>query len=227
MTPREIFLNGCNEIAANFTDFKPTQKGQKLTKLASDKEILFEIYFGSSMRNYSGSVSILPQVAIYCKRLKKLMQEELPYSTDLVFVSYLSYLTPRRQFRDWQLAGASLEPSVQEISAAIKDYALGVFELFADKQKAVEFMRRHGAKFNKNLSAFDLYPIYFVYYFGGKDAAEAFFNICLSDCTYKGRFYKLYEELANGAEADFSRSSFWSDTEAKFTFIKGLRILNG
>ena len=77
MSPREIFLNGCNEIAANFTDFKPTQKGQKLTKLASDKEILFEIYFGSSMRNYSGSVSILPQIAIYCKRLKKLMQEEL------------------------------------------------------------------------------------------------------------------------------------------------------
>ena len=227
MTPREIFLNGCNEIAANFTDFKPTQKGQKLTKLASNKEILFEIYFSSSIRNYSGSVSILPQIAIYCKRLKKLMQEELPYSTDLVFVSYLSYLTPRRQFRDWQLAGASLEPSVQEISAAIKDYALSIFELFEDKRKAVEFMRRHGAKFNKNLSAFDLCPIYFVYYFGGKDAAEAFFNICLSDCTYKGRFYKLYEELAKGAEADFSRSLFWSDTEAKFAFVKGLKILNG
>ena len=100
MTPREIFLNGCNEIAANFTYFKLTQKGQKLTKIASDKEILFEIYFGSSMRNYSGSVSILPQIAIYCKRLKKLMQEELPYSTDLVFVSHLGYLTPRKQFRD-------------------------------------------------------------------------------------------------------------------------------
>ena len=107
MSPREIFLNGRNEIAANFAYFKPTQKGQKLTKLASDREILFEIYFGSSMRNYAGSVSILPQVAIYCKRLKKLMQEELPCSTDLVFVSYLSYLTPRRQFRDWQLARAS------------------------------------------------------------------------------------------------------------------------
>ncbi|WP_298788386.1 hypothetical protein [uncultured Campylobacter sp.] len=227
MTPREIFLNGCAEIAANFTDFKPTQKGQKLTKIASDKEILFEIYFSSSMRNYAGSVSILPQIAIYCKRLKKLMQEELSYSTDLVFVSHLSYLTPRRQFRDWQLAGANFEPSVCEISAAIKDYALPIFELFEDKRKAVEFMTQRGAKFNKNLSAFDLCPIYFVYYFGGKDAAEAFFNICLSDCTYKGRFYKLYEELANGAEADFSRSSFVGDTEAKFAFIKGLRILNG
>ena len=86
MTPRELFLNGCNEIAANFTDFKPTQKGQKITNLASEKDISFEIYFSSSMRNYAGSVSILPQVAIYCKRLKKLMQEELPYSTDLVFV---------------------------------------------------------------------------------------------------------------------------------------------
>lgn len=227
MSPREIFLNGCNEIAANFTDFKPTQKGQKLTKLASDKEILFEIYFGSSMRNYSGSVSILPQVAIYCKRLKKLMQEELPYSTDLVFVSHLGYLTPRRQFRDWQLAGASFEPSVREISTAIKDYALPIFELFEDKQKAVEFMMQRGAKFNKNLSAFDLRPIYFVYYFSGKDAAETFFNVCLSDCTYKGRFYKLYEELANGAEADFSRSLFVGDTEAKFAFVKGLKILNG
>ena len=227
MTPREICLNGCAEIAANFTDFKPTQKGQRLTKIGCDKDISFEIYFSSSMRNYAGSVSILPQVAIYCKRLKKLMQEELPYSTDLVFVSYLSYLTPRRQFRDWQLAGASFEPSVCDISAAIKDCALPIFELFEDKQKAVEFMMRHGAKFNKNLSALDLRPIYFVYYFGGRDAAEAFFNVCLSDCTYKGRFYKLYEELANGAEADFSRSSFMGNTEAKFAFLKGLKILNG
>ena len=85
-------------------------------------------------------------------------------------------------------------------------------------------MTRHGAKFNKNLSAFDLYPIYFVYYFGSRDAAEAFFNICLSECTYKGRFCQLYEELANGAEMDFSRSSFMDDTEAKFAFVKGLRI---
>ena len=111
MTPREIFLNGCNEIAANFTDFKPTQKGQKLTKLASNKEILFEIYFSSSIRNYSGSVSILPQIAIYCKRLKKLMQEELPCSTDLVFVSYLSYLTPRKQFRDRHSRALALSPA--------------------------------------------------------------------------------------------------------------------
>ena len=227
MTPREIFLNGCARIAANFSYFKPTQKGQRLTKIGGDKDISFEIYFSSSMRNYSGSVSILPQVAIYCKRLKKLMQEELSYSTDLVFVSYLSYLTPRRQFRDWQLAGASFEPSVREISAVIKDYALPIFELFEDKKKAVEFMMQRGAKFNKNLSAFDLRPIYFIFYFGGRDAAEAFFNACLSECTYKGRFYKLYEELANGAEADFSRSSFMSDTEAKFAFLKGLKILNG
>lgn len=34
---------------------------------------------------------------------------------------------------------------------------------------------RRGAKFNKNLSAFDLRPIYFIYYFGGRDTAEAFF----------------------------------------------------
>ena len=65
MTPREICLNGCAEIAANFTDFKPTQKGQRLTKIGCDKDISFEIYFSPSMRNYAGNVSILPQVAIY------------------------------------------------------------------------------------------------------------------------------------------------------------------
>ena len=37
MTPREIFLNGCNEIAANFADFKPMQKGQKISKKSADK----------------------------------------------------------------------------------------------------------------------------------------------------------------------------------------------
>ena len=60
-------------------------------------------------------------------------------------------------------------------------------------------MMRRGAKFNKNLSAFDLRPIYFIFYFGGRDAAEA----------------------------DFGRSLFWGDTEVKFAFVKGLRILNG
>ena len=120
MSPREIFLNGCNEIAANFTYFKPTQKGQKLTKLTSDKEILFEIYFGSSMRNYSGSVNILPQIAIYCKRLKKLMQEELSYSTDLVFVSHLGHLTPRKQFRDRHSRAPALSPACGRLARLSK-----------------------------------------------------------------------------------------------------------
>ncbi|EEF14443.1 hypothetical protein CAMRE0001_1258 [Campylobacter rectus RM3267] len=63
------------------------------------------------MRNYAGSVSILPQVAIYCKRLKKLMQEELSYSTDLVFVSHLGYLAPRKQFRDRHSRALALNPA--------------------------------------------------------------------------------------------------------------------
>ena len=64
-----------------------------------------------------------------------------------------------------------------EISAAIKDYALPIFELFEDKQKAVEFMTQRGTKFNKNLSAFDLYPIYFVYCQLWRDS---FFLECLN-----------------------------------------------
>lgn len=223
MTPREIFLNGCNKIAANFADFKPTQKGQKLSKKSADKDVSFEIYFQSSMHNHEGGVEILPHVAIYCKSLKKLMQDELPYATDLVFAKQLGYLTPHKQFRGWQLAGA--EPSVREISAAIKDYALPIFELFEDKQKAAEFMMRHGTKFNPNLKDTDLYPIFFMFYFGGRDAAEAFFNVFLNDCSYRGRFYKLYDKFA-GTSQEFDAKSFESDDAVKFAFLKGLKILN-
>ena len=225
MTPREIFLNGCNEIAANFADFKPMQKGQKISKKSADKDVSFEIYFQSSMHNYEGSVDILPHIAIYCKSLKKLMQEELPYATDLVFAKQLGYLTPHKQFRDWQLAGAGFEPSVREISAAIKDYALPIFELFEDKRKAVEFMMRHGTKFNPNLKDTDLYPIFFMFYFGGRDAAGVFFNVFLNDCSFRGRFYKLYDKFA-GTSQGFDAKSFESDAAVKFAFLKGLKILN-
>lgn len=225
MTPREIFLNGCNEIAANFADFKPTQKGQKLSKKSADKDVSFEIYFQSSMHNHEGSVEILPHVAIYCKSLKKLMQEELPYANDLVFAKQLGYLTPRKQFCYWQLAGASFEPSVREISAAIKDYALPIFELFEDKQKTAEFMMRCGTKFNQNLKDTDLYPIFFMFYFGGRDAAEAFFNVFLNDCSFRGRFYKLYDKFATSSQG-FDAKSFESDAAVKFAFLKGLKILN-
>nr|WP_314903475.1 DUF4304 domain-containing protein [uncultured Campylobacter sp.] len=225
MTPREIFLNGCNEIAANFADFKPMQKGQKISKKSADKDVSFEIYFQSSMHNYEGSVDILPHIAIYCKSLKKLMQEELPYATDLVFAKQLGYLTPHKQFRDWQLAGAGFEPSVCEISAAIKDYALPIFELFEDKRKAAEFMMRHGTKFNPNLKDTDLYPIFFMFYFGGRDAAGLFFNVFLNDCSFRGRFYKLYDKFA-GTSQGFDAKSFESDAAVKFAFLKGLKILN-
>ena len=225
MTPREIFLNGCNEIAANFADFKPAQKGQKLSKKSADKDVSFEIYFQSSMHNYGGSVEILPLVASFCKSLKKLMQEVLPYATHLVFAKQLGYLTPHRQFRDWQLAGASFDPSVREISAAIKDYALPIFELFEDKQKAAEFMMQRGTKFNPNLKDTDLYPIFFMFYFGGRDAAEAFFNVFLNDCSFRGRFYKLYDKFA-GTSQGFDAKSFVSDAAVKFAFLKWLKILN-
>ena len=135
------------------------------------------------------------------------MQEELPYATDLVFAKQLGYLTPLKQFRDWQLAGASFELSVREISAAIKDYALPIFELFEEKQKAVEFMSRRGAKFNSNLKDTELYPIFFMFYFGGRDAAEAFFNVFLNDCSYRGRFYKLYDKFADTPQG-FDAKSF-------------------
>jgi len=71
MKPKEIFLTGCNEIAKAFIEygFKPLKKGQLLKRI--DKDMVYDIYFQSSQRNYSANVSILPQFSIYSKELKK------------------------------------------------------------------------------------------------------------------------------------------------------------
>jgi len=167
------------------------------------------------------------------------------YLVAVLGIGLVAYFSTKN-FDDYILGGRSLGAFVTAMSAGASDMSgwllmglPGAIYLSGFSEAWIAIGLTVGAYFNwlwvagrlrvhteYNNNALTL-PDYFYHRFGGKDAAEAFFNICLSDCTYKGRFYKLYEELANGAEADFGRSSFWSDTEAKFAFIKGLKILNG
>ena len=64
-----------------------------------------------------------------------------------------------------------------------------------------------------------------MFYFGGRDAAGVFFNVFLNDCSFRGRFYKLYDKFA-GTSQGFDAKSFESDAAVKFAFLKGLKILN-
>lgn len=65
MDTRIVFLNACNEIAAQLEGFKTLEKGQRLKKISMDKDISFEIYFQSSFRNDSSSIQILPHINIF------------------------------------------------------------------------------------------------------------------------------------------------------------------
>ena len=51
MKPRELCEKAWQEIAGNFPDFKVLGKGKTLRKIATNKDIIFEIYFQANRDN--------------------------------------------------------------------------------------------------------------------------------------------------------------------------------
>lgn len=72
MQTKEMLQTGCQKIAEQLQPFgfKSTQKGQLLKKISRDKKLKFEIYFQSSTKNWSGNVSIVPQILVSSDSLK-------------------------------------------------------------------------------------------------------------------------------------------------------------
>jgi len=162
-SPKDIFLNGCVEIgnALSAHGFKSLQKGQMLKKpLSADKDITGEIYFQSSHLNAAGHVIVWPHISICSKQLKKWNQEQTgnPDATGVVYSNQLGFFTPRKQWTDWNLAGAGYAQSVSDIAQAVHDYVLPVFELFADKSQAIAFLQDNGTQFHPWLSCCVLRP---------------------------------------------------------------------
>ncbi|MFK8268238.1 hypothetical protein [Capnocytophaga cynodegmi] len=225
-SPKEIFEKGCGEIAQHFPDFKSIQKGRKLKKVSLDKSIEFEIYFQTSMRNYSGNVAILPHINISSKKMEKWLntQSNEQEMWELIFTKQLGYLTPRQYWHEWNLAGLSFQPTIDEIVKCLKEYALPIFELFENKDKAVDFLLENGAIFNKNVKHDELLPFYFVFWHSGKEKAEIFLNNFVEKCSYKGKFIKSYEKLQTAKQFNFNYSSFVGEDILKFAVAHGIKL---
>lgn len=59
--PRTLCEEAWQEIASHFPDFKVLSKGQKLKRVAKDKDICFEIYFQANRyNNNKDSVEFIP-----------------------------------------------------------------------------------------------------------------------------------------------------------------------
>lgn len=225
-SPKEIFESACGEIAQAFPDFKATQKGKKLKRTSPDKNLDFQIHFHTSMRNHSGSVSIIPHIAIYSKKMEKWLEEKTGKQGfwDVVYTTQLGYLTPRQYWRDWNLAGLSFQPTIDEITQNLKEYALPIFELFENKDKAIDFLLENGTIFNKNMKHNDLMPFYFVFWQGNKEKAAIFLNNFVKKCDYKGKFYKSYERLQTVNHFDFTYGSFVGEEILKFAVAHGITL---
>ena len=198
MKPRDIFIKACNEIAIPFIamGFKPSKNGQCLKKISKDKKLTFEIWFRSSVYNSSCNVAIYPLITITCKNLKKWVQEEnLNVNDDgLVYHNHIGYLSPINQYQSWDLAGLSYAPSVKTIIDLLEKYACPIFDLFENRQMAIDFITQHGCCFNQYTKD-SLLALPYMLRYGEKEQAENYFNHYIHSSKCRNRFVKAYSQL--------------------------------
>ena len=205
MTPREIFLQACNEIAVPFIKmgFKPSRKGQSLKLISEDKDRTFEISFNSSHNNSFCDIAIYPMIYIYSKRLGKWMKEQTGATgvEDLVYNSHVGYISPIREYKVWNLAGLSYSESVETIISLLEKYALPIFNLFETIENSISYIANNGCRFNEYTKD-SLTALPYVFLFGGLDAANQYFNEYIKNCKVRNRFLAAYSKLANNEAPD-------------------------
>jgi hypothetical protein len=198
MKPIEAFSNACDEIVNAFEEygFKPS-KNYSCSKIADDKDMIYEICFGPFKQFLKGHCPdpavIVPYFRIHSKQLKRWLIEQ----TNSKYHSGQIYIAPRALLKEWEwsLAGESYEQSIKEIINEIKLKILPIVEIFKDKSTAIEYLKNNGTKFNHILEK-TLQTWEFILCFGGKTAAEMFLKNYAENSELKDRIIDLYRELS-------------------------------
>ena len=147
-------------------------------------------------------------------------------TSGIFYGNQLGYLTPRKDWRYWQLAGASLPHSVRGIVADLQQYALPLCDLFTDKAAAVAYLRQHGSALNPWLDNKNLHSGLFYYAFccGGREAARDFLSHHIRACGYRRRYADLYAALASGQTDASINSDFIGADELRFAYAQSIRF---
>lgn len=213
MKPRELCEKAWQEIAGNFLDFKIISKGQTLKKISENKDLTYKIYFQANRNNYECSVEFIPHIAIYSKGMKK-----ANINNGFVFGGEIGSLLGRTPFKWWQLAGASYKYTVEEISGLIRDRIMPIFDDFEDTETNIDNIL-NGKSIVHNL-------LYYVYYFGGKDKAEKYFNKILKEDKFKNKYISFYNKLKEMPKEEISQVSndFNGAGLIQFAYLNGLMI---
>lgn len=227
MDSKTIFLQACNEISNNLVGFKVFEKGQRIRKVSPDKDIYFEIYFQSSSKNNPSYIQILPHIHIFSKSLKKwqIQHTKNEYAQGLIYGEQIGYLTPYKNWKEWNLAGLSFDNSIIEIVEQIEQHIIPIFELFNSKEKAIDFFRNNGTKFNA-WSEHSIVPLDFLLCFSEKETSEKFLNDFIHYCSYKDKIRRLYQQLEKEMDINLNYSEFIGANKIKLAFINDLKIIS-
>lgn len=225
MDTKTIFLNACHAVADQLEGFERYQKGQRLKKSASDKDIFFEITFQSDFRNFSSHIMVIPDIVIYSKALKKwqITHTGNKFSNGVIYGSHLGYITPYNTWKKWNVAGLGFEKSVNEIAASIQKYVLPIFEVFSSRENAIEFLKNNGTRFNMHCED-SLSPIDFLLCCSDKETAELFFNNYIRNSSHKRKILSFYEKLKTEENIDLNHSDFVDATPIKLAYVNNLSI---
>lgn len=227
MKTREIFQIGCQKISEQLIPFgfKSTQKGQLLKKVSSDKKLTFEIYFQSSMRNWSGSISLWPHISISSEQLKKWQNEK--YNSDnengVIFSTRLENLTPlKNKNYDWNVALNNQDNIIPKLIDLIKTYAFPVFERFENIEQVIVEISENGLKFNEHFDTkHKNLPIDFLCFFGNQNLAQNAFDNYLKEQKLLGNAHRFFEELkATGQNSN----KFITDLTMRNAYFNNLKI---
>jgi hypothetical protein len=228
LKPRELFLDACTALAEEFAadGFKATGGGQKLKRSSPDRDRTCELYFQSSFRNDGGHVTLIPQVWVKSKAVKKWWTRHHPdgLPNDMVFCDQLGNLTPLKAYTVWNVAGGRRSLAIAEVAGLIREYALPIARLFDDPKAAISQLRTQGVRFNPHMKNDSLRPLPFLLCFGTKDDAEQFLKLYVEACTYAADIYKLYRSLKKATEINLRYSEFIGAGYVKLAYLHGLAL---
>jgi len=202
-----MYCLGKGNTLIKFPDFKVVSKGQKLKKTSKNKDLIFEIYFQANRNNYADSVEFVPHIAIYSKSMKK-----ANIHNGFVYGGELGRLL------NSQLAGASYQYTVDEVSKLCEEYIIPLFAGFEDTERNIEKL------IEGDINDYNL-P-YYIYHYGGKDKAQQYFNKIIKNSELRSMYIDFYNQLKDMPKENISldKSEFYGSAMIKFAYLHGIEI---
>lgn len=213
LKPREICEKAWQDIASHFPDFKITGKGQKLKRISKNKDLTFEICFQANRNNYACSVEFVPHIAIYSKSMTK-----ANIHNGFVYGGELGRLLHRKEWYWYQLAGASYQYTVDEVSKLLEEHIIPLFDDLEDTESSIEKFI-DGDIIDHNL-------LYYIYHFGGKAKAQQYFNKIIERDKLRSKYIGFYNQLKDMPKENISldKSEFYGSAMIKFAYLNGIEI---